>query len=110
MNLGDVGQLGKDCFVTERNIANAVMSQCAHHGDVGRLLPSAQAGARDKESRKLAPIGATGPLRSRTVPEGFPLRRHVAVTRWYAKQEAVECLELLLHGDWQVGFRCTQFP
>lgn len=81
--------------ITQRNVDDAVVCEGAHHRDARRLLAAAQGRGGHEQARVLAPETAGLPLVASLVPEGLPLRRHVAVTGRHAEEEGVVGLERL---------------
>lgn len=103
MDLGQVGMQRKRGLVSQRNIDDAVMSQCAQRADDRGFLPSSLARGGNEDSSVLSPVGPRLPLLAGAVPECFPLGGEVAVPSWDAQQESVVALEDFGRDERNVG-------
>lgn len=93
MDLGQVGLQRKRGLVSQRNIDDPVMGQCAQRADDCGFLPSSQARGGHEDSSVFSPVGPGLPLLAGAVPEYFPLGGEAAVPSWDAQQESVVARE-----------------
>lgn len=89
MNFRQVGQLGEDGLISQRDVYDSMVSERAHGRDDGGFLTASQGTGRYENTGVLAPIRSGLPLLTRRVPERFPLRREIPVTGRNAEEKSV---------------------
>lgn len=89
MNLVEVGQLGEDGLVAERNVDETVVGEGAHGSKAGGLLTTTLGTGGNEETSVLAPVATGGPDTTSAVPEGLPLSGEVTVASGDTEENGV---------------------
>lgn len=103
MDLVEVGQLGEDGLVAERNVDETVVGESAHGSKAGRLLATTLSAGGNEETGVLAPVTTGGPDTTSAVPEGLPLGGEVTVASGDTEQDGVVLKESVGFGNGVAG-------
>lgn len=95
MNLVEIGQEREGGLVSQRNIDDAVVSQCAHTGKSSRFLATAGGAGGDENTSVFSPVATAAPNTAGFVPERFPLGGEVAISGWDSKEKSVVLEKLI---------------